>query len=211
MRWIPIGSWEPHGPHLPYDTDTIIARRLAELASESGDLILPAIPYGSSWEHRETGEPVSLRVATLCRVMMDITETSSDPLVIVNGHGGNQWLTSLVQEVNSRGHRALLLPNAREWQLAYQASRWDFGSHDDMHAGAMETSLLLAWVPHKVRMPLPEDHAAPNRPLFHGDGIKPYAPNGYIGFPRHASAEAGDRVAAALVGAMREVVALWRR
>lgn len=147
---------------------------------------------------------------TLADVITDLADSSGNNLVIVNGHGGNQWLASLVQELNGHGHPTLLLPNAREWLQAYHAAGWDFGPHDDMHAGAMETSLLWAWAPNRLQLPLPPDHAAPDRPLFTTDGMQPYAPNGYIGFPQQASPEAGQRASAALVRAMREVVMAWQ-
>ena len=42
MRWLPIGSWEPHGGHLPDDTDTLIAAHLAQACAAATDTILPA-------------------------------------------------------------------------------------------------------------------------------------------------------------------------
>ena len=32
---VPVGSWEQHGPHLPFDTDTVIATELVRRASEA--------------------------------------------------------------------------------------------------------------------------------------------------------------------------------
>ena len=51
---LPMGSTEPHGPHLPLDTDSILAmeraRRAALLLKERGveAVILPLVPYGIS-------------------------------------------------------------------------------------------------------------------------------------------------------------------
>lgn len=209
MRWLPIGSWEPHGSHLPYDTDTRIAQHLARRAASPTDLVLPAIPFGCSWEHRDLGDPVSLTVQTLAQVVNEIAASASDPLVIVNGHGGNQWLASLVQQLNGHGHPALLQPDAREWDRAYQAAGWPFSSHDDMHAGAMECSLLLAWDEGLLTTMLPPTHEAPDRPLFSAFGMAPYAPDGYIGYPPEASREAGQRAAHQLVADIQARVAQW--
>lgn len=55
MRWLPIGSWEPHGPHLSMDTDTVIACRLAELAAQPGDLVFPLFPSAFPGSIEPTG------------------------------------------------------------------------------------------------------------------------------------------------------------
>lgn len=210
MYWLPIGSWEPHGPHLPYDTDTQIATQLAHLAAAPTDVVLPPLPFGTSWEHRGTGQPISLRVATAAQVVADLAINIPDPLVIVNAHGGNAWLSAMVQELNGTGHPALLLPNSREWTRAYQAAGWPFGPHEDMHAGALETSLLWIWAPDCIQWPLPPDHAASDRPLFHGAGLAPYGPQGYIGFPQAASREAGQRAIAAVVADIQKGIRIWQ-
>ena len=209
MRWLPVGSWEPHGGHLPYDTDTLIAAHLAQGCARESDTLLPAIPYGCSFEHRGLGHFVSLSVSTLAALVTEIVRAASDPLVILNGHGGNQVLHSLVPELNSKGSRVLLLPSRDQWDQAYQAAGWDFRLHDDMHAGAMERSLLLVWEPNRVRETTPPDVAAPDRPLFTAEGMRRYTPHGHIGFPSQASAEAGHRAIHSLLTALKETVSTW--
>jgi creatinine amidohydrolase/Fe(II)-dependent formamide hydrolase-like protein len=62
---VPIGSTERHGPHLPLDTDTVIATAVARgsrtgSAHRCADSVAPAAPYGaaastsrrSGWFHR---------------------------------------------------------------------------------------------------------------------------------------------------------------
>ena len=78
-----------------------------------------------------------------------------------------------------------------------------------MHAGALETSLLWVWASDRITWPLPPDHAAPDRPLFHGVGLQPYAPHGYLGFPQAAAPAAGTRAIAAMVAALQTVVMAW--
>lgn len=209
MYWLPVGSWEPHGAHLPEDTDTRIARRLAQAAAAPADVVLPAIGFGCSFEHRRLGRLISLRVATFAALLTDIVRAVPDPLVVVNGHGGNTPLDALAQEWAADGRSVLVLPTRAQWAAAYAAAGWDFGPHDDMHAGAMERSLLLHWEPEVVGTPAPADHAVPDRPLFTARGMAGYAPTGIIGYPQAASAEAGRRAAAALVAALRETVAAW--
>lgn len=208
MRWLPIGSWEPHGGHLPYDSDTLIAAHLATECATPTDTVLPAIPYGCSYEHRGIGNPVSLSVTTFITVVSDIVRADPDPVVILNAHGGNQVLESLVQELNATGSSVLLLPTRAHWDQAYEAVGWPFRIHDDMHAGAMERSLLLVWEPNCVSPSVPENVTASDRPLFSAQGMRGYT-SGLIGFPSHASVEAGHIARQSLVESIQATVRDW--
>ena len=208
MRWLPIGSWEPHGDHLPYDSDTLIASHLATECAAPTDTVLPAIPYGCSYEHRGLGNPISLSVTTFATVVSDIVHANMDPVVILNAHGGNQVLESLVQELNATGSSVLLLPTRAHWDQAYEAVGWPFRIHDDMHAGAMERSLLLVWEPNRVSPSVPKDVHAPDRPLFSARGMRGYT-SGLIGFPSYASVEAGHVARQSLVASIQAAVKDW--
>src|SRR5438067_11101320 len=70
---LPIGSCEQHGPYLPIDTDLRIAQLLAEnLALQFSDaLLLPALPFSCSWEHKGLGT-IALTVSTVAATIHDI-------------------------------------------------------------------------------------------------------------------------------------------
>jgi len=208
VRWLPIGSWEPHGGHLPYDCDTLIASHLASECHAPEDIVLPAIPYGCSYEHRGLGNPVSLSVTTFATMVSDIVHAHQEPIVILNAHGGNQILESLVQELNATGSSVLLLPTRAHWDQAYQATGWPFRIHDDMHAGAMDRSLLLVWEPNRVSPSVPDDVTAPDRPLFSAVGMRGYT-QGLIGFPSYATVEAGRIARQSLVKSIQTTVKDW--
>lgn len=211
MRWLPIGSWEQHGGHLPWDTDTRIAVSLCQACAAPADTVLPAVPYGCSFEHRGLGELVSIRVAPFAAFVTDIVHAQQrTPLVIVNGHGGNQVLGSLAQEWNADGYPVLLLPGRADWAAACQAAGWPFGPHDDMHAGALERSLLLYLAPEVVQPAVPADVAASERPYFTAAGLQAYTASGVVGFPSYASRDAGARAWAALTAAIRRTVEGWQ-
>ena len=94
----PLGAIEQHGPHLPYNTDLVIAERVAEAAVERvgerlGAWLLPALAYTKSNEHAWSAGTIWLSADTLLRVLDDIGRcvamTPARKLVFFNGHGGN--------------------------------------------------------------------------------------------------------------------------
>src|SRR6266700_6859156 len=105
---LPIGSCEQHGPYLPIDTDLRLAQLLAEnLALQFSDaLLLPALPFSCSWEHKGLGT-IALTVSTVAATIHDIAYSlkaweTPNALIIVNWHGGNDVLDSLAAEITAR-------------------------------------------------------------------------------------------------------------
>ena len=187
-------------PSLP----RILRKRAQQLPIPSCRLI----HYGCSFEHQGLGHGVSLSVTTFAALVGDVVEASSDPLVIINGHGGNQVLYSLVQELNAHGSRVLLLPTLEHWDQVYEAAGWTFRMHDDMHAGAMERSLLLVWEPERVSDRILSDLTDPHCPLFSAEGMRRYT-TGHSGFPSQATGKAGQRAIQSLIDAVTGTVFSW--
>ena len=71
---IPLGATEQHGPHLPLDTDTVIASGVAEaVAGGRHDVVVaPALPYGSSGEHSGFPGTLSLGQAALETALIEL-------------------------------------------------------------------------------------------------------------------------------------------
>jgi creatinine amidohydrolase len=162
-RWIavlPIAAVEQHGPHLPLGVDAFIAEAYLTRAKEllPPDLpvsFLPTLAIGASEEHRAYPGTLSVSAATLIRILTEIGEgvhrSGLRKLVIVNSHGGNAEAIGLV----ARGLRVRL-------GLFAVVCAWSrFGYPEGLfpqperaqgiHAGDIETSIMLAARPDTVR------------------------------------------------------------
>lgn len=93
-----------------------------------------------------------------------------------------------------------LFPGSTDWRNARAAGNLTTDQHDDMHAGELETSILLHALPDVVRASFQQaDHDAPDRPHLLSLGMRAYTVNGTIGRPSLATAEKGKAVLESLV------------
>ena len=198
---VPLGSTEQHGPHLPLSTDaevaTTLADRLAELRANV--LVAPALPYGASGEHAGFPGTLSIGLAALELVVVELVRSADafSGVVLVDGHGGNvSAVAAAVRRLTSEGRRVLA------WSPPPGGG--------DAHAGRTETSLLLALRPAAVRLARAE--AGNRRPLpellpdLHAGGVAAVSANGVLGDPSGAGPGEGaalrDRLSADLAAAV---------
>jgi creatinine amidohydrolase len=224
---LPIGSTEPHGPHLPLDVDVTIAlamaRRAAELLAGAGarPLVLPPLAYGlTDWTDGFAGR-VSLRPGTLWALLEDVVVSLEQQdvrqVVFANGHLEPEHvavLRGVALDHAERGPRKaqVLFPDAsrRRWAATLGA---EFAG-GDCHAGCYESSIVLAAAPEDVRederralpalrIDLLEKMRAGTR-SFRAMG----AERAYCGDPAAASAEQGrswiERLAEMILVSARE-------
>ncbi|MEU0240496.1 creatininase family protein [Nocardiopsis sp. NPDC006198] len=195
---LPVGSLEQHGPHLPLVTDTVVACVLARVLAGARRLrVLPPVTVGCSHEHAAWPGTVSISAPTLHAVVTDIAASLGDTrLVLVNGHGGNHVLANTVQE---SGGRMALFPCPGDWEAARAAAGMATGNDGDMHAGELETSVLLHAAPELVREGYEHaDHVTPPRDHLLTVGLAPYTASGVAGRPSLATAAKGHALLAAL-------------
>jgi creatinine amidohydrolase len=214
---LPIGSFEQHGDYLPLITDTVIASAISqELAGTYPLFQLPPVTISCSHEHSAWRGTVSISSSTLQAMIDDIyrsiTESGLTSLVIVNCHGGNYILANIVQEGNAYGKRMALFPSGPDWTDARQSARLTTSNHEDMHAGELETSILLYVSPELVQDGYQTaDWTADDRRHLLTTGMREYTQSGVIGRPSLASAEKGKALLASLAGSFASVLEILQR
>jgi creatinine amidohydrolase len=212
VHLLPLGATEPHGPHAPLSTDTLISVGICERAAErlAGEipvLVLPAMPYGVTRYGSAFPGVVSISEDTLRSLVTEIAE-SVGPLVLVNSHFEPEQVETL------RATGLPLLDLTRRASAERLTQEFRSGS---CHAGRYETSLVLADRPelvHADRMTALEGRYV-DMPAAIRAGQTDFLAMGmdqaYCGAPADASAEEGretfETLTELLVELVREVAA----
>lgn len=199
---LPIGATEQHSRHLPLCTDTLIAEAVARgVAERLNAWCLPALPFSISHMHRGKIGSVSLRNDTLMRVIHDLAASVRHEgfraFALVNFHGGNQILPSVVQDLNLDFPDLDTVAVFSPWEGAARIFPSDRCLH---HANEFEVSCLLHLAPHLVRRREIRDQKA----TFDADWLR-YAPFPrlnrltHTGTPSRGTAAQGKRAFALMV------------
>lgn len=225
---LPVGATEQHGPHLPLSVDAaiitgIVAAVAERLPATSRVLFLPVMPIGKSDEHLRFPGTLTFSAETLIRMWSEIgasvAHSGVRKFVLLNSHGGQIAIMDIVVRELRRKHNMLA------FSLNWFGLGTPEGLYDDhelthgVHAGDMETSVMLALHPDLVSMdkarffhPLTEEFESDYSHIALSGGAKPgwqsqdLHPEGACGDASSASSDKGqqtidfaaDRIAQAL-------------
>jgi creatinine amidohydrolase len=216
---LPVAAIEQHGPHLPVSVDTVlvdgvVAAALPHLAADLPVLFLPTQAVGLSPEHQRFPGTLTLSAETVIRLWTEIGESVAragiKKLVLFNSHGGQVSVMDIVAR-DLRARLDLLvysvnwfnLPLGPEVDSLFSAEEHRFG----IHAGEIETSMMLALSPGQVDMAQAKNFASSSQQraqkfsiLGNGKSAKlgwqmqDYNPAGAVGNAAAATADKGRAV-----------------
>jgi creatinine amidohydrolase len=207
---LPVGATEQHGPHLPLSVDAaiisgIVAAVAEKLPDSSQVLFLPVMPIGKSDEHLRFPGTLTFSAETLIRMWTEIGASVSHSgvrkFVMLNSHGGQIAIMDIVARELRRRHHMLAF--SLNW-FGLGMPEGLYGDHElkhGVHAGDMETSMMLALHPALVNMdkaknfhPLTEEFERDYRHISLSGGAKP----GWQSQDLHPEGACGDASAASL-------------
>lgn len=153
---LPVAATEQHGPHLPVSVDTtlvngVVDASLPHLPADLPILFLPTQQIGKSNEHVRFPGTLTLSAQTIINLWMDIgssvARSGIKKLVLLNSHGGQASIMDIVARDLRTEHDLIVystnwynLPLGDAVMGLFPAEEHRFG----IHAGDMETSMMLA-------------------------------------------------------------------
>jgi creatinine amidohydrolase len=213
---LPVGSVEPHGPHMSLATDTVISVGAAKAAAvkleEAGlkPVIAPGIPYGVTECAAAFPGAISIEASVLTSMVGAVVDAylaaGAVHVCVINNHLEPAQDAAIQAVKEGREGVSVACPLTRKWGRTLSA---EFKS-GACHAGQYETSIVLACDPslvdRSVSEGLPEVPISLAEKLMAGtsDFLEMGLEEAYAGTPAQASAEEGretlERLAEMIVG-----------
>jgi creatinine amidohydrolase len=231
---LPVAATEQHGPHLPLQVDTalvngVVAASQPHMAYDVPALFLPTQAVGLSPEHAAFPGTLTLKAETVIRLWTEIGESvcasGVKKLVLLNSHGGQVGVMDIVAR-DLRARLGMLVYSVNWFGLPLTGPQGEdvnalFSAHEHrfgIHAGEIETSMMLALAPEQVDMAQAQNFASTSedrakRFAILGNGksaklgwqMQDYNPAGAVG---NAAAATADKGRAVLDAAGRALAAL---
>ena len=168
---LPVAAIEQHGPHLPLQVDRalvdgVVAASLPHLPADLPVLFLPTQAVGFSPEHTAFAGTLSLKAETVIRLWTELAEcvaaSGVSKLLLFNSHGGQVGLLDVVAR-DLRARLGMLVYSTSWFNLPLTEGQGSeggsvlerFSAHEHrfgVHAGEIETSMMLALHPDQVDM-----------------------------------------------------------
>jgi len=209
---LPMGIIERHGSHSPLGTDMINVIGVCNRAAEIEPFVVfPPFYFGQIYEAKcQWGTitlPPKVLIDLLISVLDEIGRNGFKKIVIVNGHGGNNYLIPFLAQTLLGEEKPYTLytfdyynePDFNDFMKQISASK-DF----DGHGGEIETSHVMANEPGWVKMKMETDVKLSEKRLARWKNIPnktsspiwfyAYAPQHYEGMnTKKATAEKGRK------------------
>jgi creatinine amidohydrolase len=225
---LPLGACEQHGPHLPLETDTLIAEAVASRLKKrlEGDIlldVLPVEPVGYSVEHMDFPGSRTLSFDEAMNrwiaIGSSLAERGTRKFVMLNAHGGNSPLMTIVATELRIRHSMLAV--ATSWtRFGYPA---DIVTPREkaigIHGGLIETSVMLAIRPDLVDMTKARDfesrqshfeteftHLRAYGPHAFGWKMADLSEEGVTGNAAGSTAQKGERILDHAVAGLAELI-----
>lgn len=223
---LPVASIEQHGPHLPVFTDSIIVqevleRALKNLPDDFPAWVLPIQSYGKSNEHAGFSGTFTLTSETFIQVLKEIganvARNGFKRLVFLNGHGGNtEIIDFVIRDIREQTDLKVFALHVFLRVAPPTAGLSEAEGTYGIHAGDVETSILLKCCPEYVRR-----EWAPNGLPSHLQGMKtpPFmgalnyawltrdiAPIGVLGDATTADPERGEKYLSDAAGEVADLL-----
>jgi creatinine amidohydrolase len=233
---LPVAAIEQHGPHLPLSVDTVlvegvVAAALPHLVPDLKVLFLPTQAVGLSPEHARFPGTLTLKAETILRLWTDLGESVAaagiQKLLLFNSHGGNVSVMDIVAR-DLRARLNMLVYSVSWFNLPLRDAQGGdvnalFGAEEHrfgIHAGDIETSMMLALSPSKVDLAQAQNFASTSQAraqqfdiLGNGKSAKfgwqmqDYNPAGAVGNAAAATADKGRAVVEAAGRSLAQLLA----
>ena len=233
---LPVAATEQHGPHLPLSVDTVlvdgvVAAALPHLAPDLKVLFLPTQAVGLSPEHARFPGTLTLKAETILRLWTDLGESVAaagiQKLLLFNSHGGQVSVMDIVAR-DLRARLNMLVYSASWFNLPLRDAQggdvnalFDADEHRfGIHAGDIETSMMLALSPSNVDMAQAQNFVSTSQAraqqfniLGNGKSAKfgwqmqDYNPAGAVGNAAAATADKGRAVVEAAGRSLAQLLA----
>jgi creatinine amidohydrolase len=220
---LPVGAIEAHGPHLPLDTDVVIATAMARAGArklvERGRtvLILPALAYTAASFGAAFHGTLSISAITVTGLIVDVARSLSEQgfhlLALANAHLDPEHLTALHEAVKlGQADRLIPIVFPDLTRKPWGTRLGDEFRSGACHAGQFETSIVLREradaVRDEVRQSLAPNPQSLSKAIKAGKRTFEAAggPRAYFGDPAAASADEGARLIEALGSILEEAV-----
>lgn len=218
LALLAFGAIEEHGPHLPLETDNLVADHLADrIARQAGLLRLPTIPYGQVWSLEGFAGSLSVSDETLIALVRDLARglarNEIRGLVLLSAHLGNAAALKKASRELEQSATLPCLPLVYPGlaDISEQVREAPRSHPGIMHADEIETSIMLHVDPDRVRM----DRAQAEYPSYPEDfDVAPVrwdavSDSGVFGDPTAATATKGAAVLDHVVSEAQRLIRAW--